>query len=314
MMNITRKIVKFASCLALIFGAVSVWAEGFKLILPNAIEEMYVQTADQDSYKAPIGPWSQGEVTSVQLNGRLIKRAWQVYETTSTVDQFAQPVLEQLKTAGYQIIFDCRDSECGGFDFRFATEVLPAPFIFVNLQDFRFVTLKFEQQYKTLLISRIANTLSFQLIEVIRGDGINVTTTHRIAQRKSSLLSNDIIGSINQNGRAVLRDLEYESGSSKLGKGPFKSLSIVAKFLTDTPNATALLVGHTDNVGSLESNILLSKQRASAVVERLGLAYGVDVTRLSAKGVGYLTPLISNSTENGRELNRRVEFILGKIR
>ena len=314
MMNITHKTVKLASCFILIFSAVSAWSEEFELILPDAMEEMFVQTADQDSYKAPIGPWNLGKLASVQLSGRLVKRAWQVYETTSTVDQFALPVLEQLKTEGYQVIFDCRDSACGGFDFRFATEVLPAPYVFVNLQDFRFVTLKFDQSYKTLLISKMANTLSFQLIEVTRGDGINVTTTQPTSQSKSNLLSDDLIGSINQNGRAVLRDLEYESGSSKLGRGPFKSLSLVAKFLTDTPNTTALLVGHTDNVGSLENNILLSEKRAAAVVERLGLAYGIDVTRLSAKGVGYLTPLISNSTENGRELNRRVEFILGKMR
>ena len=57
-------------------------------------------------------------------------------------------------------------------------------------------------------------------------------------------------------------------------------------------------------------NILLSEKRAAAVVERLVSAYGVSLSRLSAKGVGFLAPLTSNSSKTGRELNRRVEFVL----
>ena len=311
MMNITRKIVNNLSCFAVVLSPLATSAETFALSLPNTMEEMFVQTVDQEIYQAPTGPWSKGHIKSVETNGRLIKRAWQALESTATVNQLAEPILEQLKAAGYQIIFDCHDRACGGFDFRFATDVLPAPYIYVNLQDFRFVTLKSYLHYKTVLISRMANTLSLQLIEVMTSDAKAITMVQPTTKNK--LISDDIAALINQDSHAVLSDLEYESGSSKLGKGPFKSLSQVAKFLTDIPLSKAILVGHTDNVGSLESNILLSEQRATAVLERLGSAYGISLTRLSAKGVGYLAPMTSNSSKTGRELNRRVEFVLDKM-
>lgn len=309
-MNITRKIVNNLACFAVIVSPLAAGAETFELNLPNIMEEMFVQTADQQTYQAPTGPWSKGTIKTVDTNGRLVKRAWQAIETTATVDQFAVPILEQLKAAGYQIIFDCHDHACGGFDFRFATDVLPAPYIYVNLQNFRFVTLKFQLNYKTVLISRMSNILSLQLIEVMPDGGKGLEMTQPTTENNITL--EDITTIIHQDGRAVLNDLEYESGSSKLGKGPFKSLSLVAKYLADFPTEKAILVGHTDNVGSLENNILLSEQRATAVVERLVSAYGVSLNRLSAKGVGFLAPLTSNIAKTGREFNRRVEFVLGK--
>ena len=139
-MNTTRKIVNKLACFAVIFNPLVASAENFELILPTTMEELFVQTADHETYQAPIGPWFQGNITSVETNGRLIKRAWQTFESTATVDQFVGPILEQLKAAGFQIIFDCHDRACGGFDFRFSTDIVPAPYIYVNLSNFRFVT------------------------------------------------------------------------------------------------------------------------------------------------------------------------------
>ena len=306
-MNITLKIVNKAFY-ALILIALATEAKTFELDLPNIMEEVFFQQAYQETYQAPIGPWSMGTIKTLKTDGRLVKRAWQASEATSTVDQFAEPILDQMRAAGYQILFDCHDQVCGGFDFRFSTDVLPAPYIYVNLQNFRFVTLKFELNYKTILVSKMANILSLQLFEVMPYNGQSAKITQPAAE--INIAPDDIKTLIHQDGSAVLNDLEFESGSSKLGKGPFKSLSIVAKYLTGSPTEAAILVGHTDNVGSLENNILLSEKRAAAVVERLVSAYGVSLSRLSAKGVGFLAPLTSNSSKTGRELNRRVEFVL----
>ena len=226
-----------------------------------------------------------GTIKNPETDGRLVKRAWQAFEATTTVDQFAEPILDQMRTAGYQILFDCHDQVCGGCHFQFLTEVLPAPHIYVNLQNFRFVTLKFELYHKTVLVSRMANILSLQLFEVMPNNGQSVEITQPASE--DNITPGDIKTLIHQGGSAVLNDLEYDSGSSKLRKGPLKSLYIVAKYLTGSPTETAILVGHTDNVGSLENNILLSEQRAATVVERLVSAYEVSLSRLSAKGFGF---------------------------
>lgn len=76
------------------------------------------------------------------------------------------------------------------------------------------------------------------------------------------------------------------------------------------PNLRIAIVGHTDTVGGLEANIAVSRARASAVRDRLIERYDVAPNRIEAGGMGYLSPVASNLTPEGREMNRRVEVIL----
>lgn len=71
-----------------------------------------------------------------------------------------------------------------------------------------------------------------------------------------------------------------------------------------------LVVGHTDNQGTVDANISLSQRRAQAVVEALAKGHGVDANRLAARGVANLAPVASNTTEAGRAKNHRVELVL----
>jgi OOP family OmpA-OmpF porin len=70
------------------------------------------------------------------------------------------------------------------------------------------------------------------------------------------------------------------------------------------------LVGHTDDTGDLQANTSVSTRRAQAVRTRLINAHGVASDRIEAQGVGYLAPITSNATAEGRDLNRRVEAVL----
>jgi len=69
------------------------------------------------------------------------------------------------------------------------------------------------------------------------------------------------------------------------------------------------VVGHTDNVGSYETNLSLSKRRADAVVAALNTEYGINAGRLTANGVASLAPVAVNTTDEGRAKNRRVELV-----
>ena len=84
----------------------------------------------------------------------------------------------------------------------------------------------------------------------------------------------------------------------------------MANFLKSTPRSSIILVGHSDTVGELGKNIELSKNRAQAVVDRLIKNYGIDQRRISAQGIGFLSPKTNNLTEKSRKKNRRVESIL----
>ena len=79
--------------------------------------------------------------------------------------------------------------------------------------------------------------------------------------------------------------------------------------ITDNPKLAIQLSGHTDNVGQPRDNLLLSEQRARAVVDYL-TKKGIVPTRLSAKGYGETKPLADNATEAGKAQNRRTELLV----
>jgi OOP family OmpA-OmpF porin len=84
----------------------------------------------------------------------------------------------------------------------------------------------------------------------------------------------------------------------------------VAEFMKKHPEATAVIEGHTDYVGTEEYNLALSQRRADSVMKYLVDNFGVDQSRLSAKGYGKTRPIADNTTEEGRIKNRRIDAII----
>ena len=80
--------------------------------------------------------------------------------------------------------------------------------------------------------------------------------------------------------------------------------------MKDNPDRKVLIVGHSDNAGTLAANIGLSRKRAQSVAQRLITKYGIEASRIQAEGAGYLSPITNNSTKDGRRQNRRVEVVL----
>jgi outer membrane protein OmpA-like peptidoglycan-associated protein len=70
-----------------------------------------------------------------------------------------------------------------------------------------------------------------------------------------------------------------------------------------------MVVGHTDNQGSEEHNLDLSRRRAKSVVAELVGNYGASSSRLTSAGVGFYAPVASNDSAEGRAKNRRVELV-----
>jgi OOP family OmpA-OmpF porin len=87
-------------------------------------------------------------------------------------------------------------------------------------------------------------------------------------------------------------------------------LNSVATILQEDPTAAFEVGGHTDNVGSEPTNQILSAQRAKAVIDYL-ISKGIAADRLASKGYGASRPITENSTEEGRQQNRQIEFSIG---
>ena len=104
-----------------------------------------------------------------------------------------------------------------------------------------------------------------------------------------------------------LNNIFFEFGKATLKEESYPELNRVVKLLTENSGMQIEISGHTDNVGSDEDNLKLSQGRAQSVVDYL-LENGVKKNQLIAKGYGESAPIAAADTDEGRALNRRVEF------
>jgi OmpA-OmpF porin, OOP family len=105
------------------------------------------------------------------------------------------------------------------------------------------------------------------------------------------------------------RIVEFESGNAKLTQRGIKVLDELIPILTQFPTARFEVIGHTDAVGSRDSNLVLSDARAKAVRDYL-LSKSIESTRIDVLGVGPDRPAFSNDSAANRTKNRRIEFRL----
>jgi len=116
---------------------------------------------------------------------------------------------------------------------------------------------------------------------------------------------------VSQQGEALMvafpGDVLFDTGSSSLSPGAFGRLDQLADTLNRYPDTTVIVKGHTDGAGSEQSNLVLSEQRADSV-RRYLIGKGISPARVTSVGFGESMPLVTNSTVEGRQQNRRVEI------
>jgi outer membrane protein OmpA-like peptidoglycan-associated protein len=103
----------------------------------------------------------------------------------------------------------------------------------------------------------------------------------------------------------VLDNLLFETASAQLKEDEIPDLDAIVTYLKNQPELNALIEGHTDNIGSENSNQILSDNRAKSVLQYL-VNKGIDSKRLRTKGFGATQPIADNSSTEGRARNRRV--------
>jgi OmpA-OmpF porin, OOP family len=111
------------------------------------------------------------------------------------------------------------------------------------------------------------------------------------------------------NGKVALYGIYFDFNKAEVKSDSEAALTEIGKLLQSRPALAVLVVGHTDAVGSFESNRSLSQRRADAIVLSLVSKQGVDRKRLFPVGVSFASPVATNSTEEGRTKNRRVELV-----
>ena len=114
---------------------------------------------------------------------------------------------------------------------------------------------------------------------------------------------------IDEYGRVVLDGIVFDFDKAIIKPESKAALDAIAAYLNANPDKQFYVVGHTDSKGTFAYNSKLSSDRALAVADALKQDYGIASDRLQAHGVGPLVPVFSNSSDAGREKNRRVELV-----
>ncbi len=318
-------------CVGLI--AFGTQASAQALQLPTPATKTFEQLESVSSYVLPIGPFANDQVPFRTLSGSYSLETWRLGDNGQPSHLLMADLGRQLADSGYEIVYQCAEIQCGGFDFRFGINVVSEPHMHVDLGDYQFLAAYKPSEdasksstgdtsnYITLLVSRSPSAGFVQIARIgpegasQSGEGAGkdlatVTSTMSDPNITGALSDTAIATQLDENGFAVLSDLVFETGSSQLGTGPFDSLDQLATYLLAHPEYRVTLVGHSDADGPLATNITLSTHRAGSVRSRLIDLHALPADQLSAEGIGFLAPLGSNSTDEGRTQNRRVEVVL----
>lgn len=104
-------------------------------------------------------------------------------------------------------------------------------------------------------------------------------------------------------------ELLFDENKSTLKSEHFPTLDPIVNYLISHPDRSVKISGHTDNTGTQQHNLTLSKRRADVVAEYL-VDNGINIDRVSTFGFGSEKPIAPNTTNEGRKKNRRVELLI----
>ncbi len=249
---------------------------------------------------------------SKHLEGKVTRITYKAPEDRSTLEVYRnyEPA---LKSAGFEILFTSSGKEIGdSYDWvRYFYESLNP-----LKRSARDGLIADEDRYQRYLSAKLSSPEGDVYVSLyvslkygcpkVQLDVIEVKPMETgLVTVNADALAKDIA----RTGHVAIYGIYFDTGKADLKPESEPVLKEIAKLLQQNPKLKLYVVGHTDNVGDLTYNMKLSQARADAVVEELVSKYGVDAKRLKAHGVGPLSPVVSNNTEEGRAKNRRVELV-----
>jgi OOP family OmpA-OmpF porin len=119
----------------------------------------------------------------------------------------------------------------------------------------------------------------------------------------------DMARALKETGKIALYGIHFDTDKDTLRADSKAMLDEISRMLASDPQVRLHVVGHTDNQGTPDHNLDLSRRRAAAVVRALTSQYGIAAPRLDSFGCGLYAPMASNADEDGRAKNRRVELV-----
>jgi OmpA-OmpF porin, OOP family len=159
-----------------------------------------------------------------------------------------------------------------------------------------------------MVVGKVVKDGNEMWVEVVSlaGDDYYLTIVLKESM-KQDVTASDMFKALNQDGRIALY-INFDTARSVIKPESKPIIEQIVQMLKANPSLAISVEGHTDNVGSQESNKKLSNERAKSVLIAIA-AQGVDAKRLASIGYGQDKPIADNNTDEGRAKNRRVELV-----
>ena len=135
-----------------------------------------------------------------------------------------------------------------------------------------------------------------------------VTVKEKVMEQVMTANADSWAQQVNQTGRVSVYGINFDTGKAVIRPDSEPVLGELVKMLQANPSWAMLVAGHTDNVGVREMNLTLSRQRAESVIAWLA-GRGIDKARLVPAGFGDTRPIAENTSDAGRQKNRRVDMV-----
>ncbi|MCK9908373.1 OmpA family protein [Microbacteriaceae bacterium K1510] len=261
------------------------------------------QAKDFDATRLQAAAFKDGKATDQRRpEGQITRIAYRTPPGPSIVE-VARNFEGQLAKAGFETLIACNTDDCGGIPFTEALDVLPLPAMWIDGFDYRYYAGRkadgAQETYATVLVSKNNDEIYTQLVVARVGDMAN-KMVDAAAMAKG----------LGEKGHIAIYGIHFDTDKAIIKPESGPTLVEMAKLLNGQPELQVFIVGHTDSQGAYEHNMTLSRLRAEAVAAALATSHKIARARLYTAGIGYLAPIGSNATEDGRALNRRVELVV----
>ncbi len=268
------------------------WAEPVNLGFP-------VNSPDDDLYFVMAANGQDGYYSSVKKDGKGFMDIYKIdfpKEIKFKDDEKITDIEAKLTIVKGEV----SDAETGA---KLNTEIK----IFDNEQDLHILTAKSNSVTGNYLVS-LPSGKNYGM-EVKKEGYLFYSDNFNIPKSESyqEIVKNIKLYPIKKDAKVILRNIFFDFDKATLRPESYSELNRLKKLLNENPTMKIEISGHTDNKGSYEYNVKLSKDRAQSVVSYL-ISKGISSSRLTSRGASWNEPVDTNSTDEGRQNNRRVEF------
>lgn len=262
-----------------------------------------MQHADSETYTIPAAP-TAADKSPLNLTGDLWRYTYTIQDV-STLKVY-ENYKQALTKAGFTVLSQCELDECGGDK--------QAPDLGEKISPNNSVYNYYHKAYY-VVAKKAADNGDIYAAFFIGAYESEVGVQQLIMQTKAMVTNlikvdaDSLKSQIDADGKALIYGIYFDTGKAAVKPESKPTLDVIAQLLTKNKDLQLYVVGHTDDTGAGAANLELSRQRAAAVVTELVNVYKIPAARLQAQGVGPYAPAGNNTSESGKQKNRRVELV-----